>query len=350
MQRALDLAAKGSQKVSPNPKVGCVIVKNHKILSEGYHKKFGGDHAEINALKKIKFNAKGATLYVTLEPCHHFGKTPPCVEAVIKSGVARVVVAMRDPNTLTSGRSIRKLKQAGIEVMVGVLKKEAEDLNSAFVKVHKTGLPYVIGKVAQSLDGKIAFAKGRRTQITGKVSFEYVQNLRQNVDAVLIGRGTLEIDNPKLNVRDAKKFQPKRVVLDSKLQISLQSQIFKIFGGDVILVCGLKKTHKKVLALQKKGIIVICVSGKSGMLPLRSVLKKLVKFGVNSILVEGGSEVFTSFAKLRFVDEWHFLVAPKVLGEMAVPAFLTKVDFSTWCCLTKDLGKDRLLKYYKSSV
>ena len=214
------MAKKGRGRVAPNPMVGCVIVRQGKVLSSGYHAKYGGPHAEINALKKIRFWASGATMYVTLEPCHHFGKTPPCVDAVIASGVRRVVIAMKDPNPKTNGKSVRKLKAAGIEVSLGVCEAEARELNKIFITNIEQCRPHVVVKVAQTLDGKIAFKRNQRSKITGKKSFDYVQKLRANIDAEVVGRGTVQIDNPKLNVRDRKKTQPMGDVMDAGLRVS----------------------------------------------------------------------------------------------------------------------------------
>lgn len=205
MRLALKLAGKAAGQVSPNPMVGCVIVRKGKIISRGFHEKFGEAHAEINALKKINSKADGATMYVNLEPCHHFGKTPPCVDAVLASGVKRVVIAMQDPNPLTAGKSIKKLRASGIRVDVGVCEQEARFLNRFFIKYITKKMPYVIVKVAQSLDGKISNKPGKQFWLTGSRAKKHVQDLRSRVDAVLVGRGTVAIDDPQLSVRDKKK-------------------------------------------------------------------------------------------------------------------------------------------------
>lgn len=321
MQEALELARKGAGRVSPNPMVGAVIVKDGKVLARGYHKKFGSHHAEINALKKIGHQAKGATLYVNLEPCHHHGRTPPCVDTVIASGVTRVVIAMKDPNRLTNGKSIKKMRAAGIQVQVGMCAQEAKELNRFFIKHVQKGLPYVIAKVAQSLDGKIATKKGMQTWLTGDESFKYVQTIRSEVDAILVGRETVRIDDPQLNVRDPKRPQPKRVILDSSLKTSLKSRIFKVHGGDVIFFCQLHLTHPRVRAFQRKGITVISLPKKGKHLDLIKILKTLGQMGIASLYVEGGSEVFTSFCHKNIVDEWEFILVPQILGQQAVSAF-----------------------------
>jgi diaminohydroxyphosphoribosylaminopyrimidine deaminase / 5-amino-6-(5-phosphoribosylamino)uracil reductase len=322
MQQALDLAKKAAGRVSPNPMVGCVIVKNGKTLSKSYHKKYGSHHAEVNALKPLKGMAKGATMYVTLEPCHHHGNTPPCVEAVIRAQVKRVVIAMKDPDPRTAGKSIRKLKKAGIEVKVGVLKTAAEELNRFFIKQITTGKPYVIAKVAQSLDGKITATRGKQTWLTGKAAKKYVQRLRSEVDAVLVGRQTILIDDPQLNVRDAKKPQPKRIVLDSKLRLPLTKNIFKVHGGEVILVCALPENNARVRKYREQGVSVLCAGSKGQKVDLKILLKKLSLLRVNSLLVEGGAKVFTACYEQQIVDEWRFIVAPKTIGNQGVPVFL----------------------------
>ena len=402
MQQALALAKKGQGHVSPNPMVGCVIVKNNRILAEGYHKKYGFSHAEINTLRKLKNRAKGATMYVTLEPCFHEGKTPPCVDAVIASRVRRVVIAMKDPNPLTSGKSIRRLKAKGISVNVGVCAKEAKALNRFFRKHITTGLPYVIAKVAQSLDGKIAARQGEQTWLTGKKARAYVQDLRKTVDAILVGRRTVEIDQPALNVRGKGSPQPIRVVLDSKGRLLRKKKIFLKEGGPVILAkinsIGTAKKYRdprggsivgaiprnrptegrkhgfaptlknsvrqkdgSVLRLKlartprgdifqqfhikffKNSISILpCRRGFRGQVSLTDLLKKLGRLGISSVLVEGGSQVFTSFFKEGLVDEWQFFIAPKRLGSKAVPTFSKGRGPDLRKAKTSQIGKDIL--------
>lgn len=321
MQLVLKLAEKGAGFVSPNPMVGCVIVKNHKILAQGFHKKFGESHAEINALEKIKFKASGATLYVNLEPCYHFGKTPPCVETVMASGVSRVVIAMQDPNPLTAGKSIQKLRVAGIKVTVGVCELQAKILNRTFIKFITEKMPFVIVKVAQSLDGKISDKPGKKFWFTGERAVKHVQDLRSKVDAILVGRGTVAIDDPQLNVRDRKKPQPKRIVLDSFLKTNLRSKIFHTHGGEIIFFCSLKPNHKRVKLFEKNAVRVLCFPAQK-KLDLKKVLKKLHDLNVASVLIEGGSQVFTSFLQsAQLVDEWQFIVSPSLVSQNGASAF-----------------------------
>lgn len=344
MKKALALAEKGQRRVSPNPMVGAVIAKNNLILAEGYHQKFGGPHAEINALKKLKNKVKGSTLYVTLEPCYHEGKTPPCVEAVIKSGIKRVVVAMKDPNPLTHGKSILKMRRAGLSVKVGVCEKTAREINRYFIKHITTGMPYVIAKTAQSRDGFISKSPQKQTWLTGRKSFFYVQNLRVEVDAILVGRRTVEIDNPRLNVRKVSRPQPLRVILDSHLKLSPKRKIFTTNGGGVILITVLPQHHNRVRLWQRRGVKVLSVVRQGKKISLKASFKKLAKLGVQSILVEGGAQVLTSLFKEKLIDEWHLLIAPKVLGT-GVPIFCEKIHPVLDLIKTQTLGKDTLLIY-----
>lgn len=325
MRRALGLATKGLGRVAPNPMVGCVIVRGGRVIAEGWHKRFGGAHAEVEALKKLKSNtARGATMYATLEPCHHFGKTPPCVDAVTASGIKRVVIAMRDPNPLTRGKSIRKMRAAGIDVSVGVCGREAGELNRFFIKYVTTGLPYVIVKIAQSRDGKIATAPGVRTQITGLAAMRYVQDLRRSVGAIIVGRDTVRIDDPLLNVRRKSAPQPIRVILDAQLQTDSRARIFRSPGGRVILVCGPNPATRRVREFEAVGATVLPVALKKGRIDLHDALKKMGATGISSVLVEGGAAVFTSFARAHLADEWHVITAPHDIGKGGLAAFSLK--------------------------
>lgn len=340
MRQALALAQKGAGRVSPNPLVGCVVVWQGKAIGQGWHKRFGDAHAEVNALRGIKTN--GATLYVTLEPCFHFGKTPPCVEVLIAAKIKRVVIGLRDPNPLTNGKSIRKLQAAGIEVAVGVCAAEAQELNKFFLKATVQKMPYVICKVAQSLDGKIGL-KGKRTQITGPRASHYVQRLRAQVDALLVGRNTVSVDDPQLNVRRAESPQPKRVILDTDLKTSVKSRLFAARGGEVIFFTALPPNDPRAHAFMAKGVTVVRVQKNSkDKLNLKEVLKKLFARGVTSILVEGGAEVFSSFFDERLADEWQVISAPVILGDAAIPALTAKFCATIPMQEMGNLGRDRL--------
>lgn len=315
----IELAKKGIGKVSPNPLVGCVIVKDEKIIGAGFHEKFGGNHAEINALNSTKDNLEGSTLYVNLEPCSHYGKTPPCVDKIIEKKIRRVVIGTLDMNPLVSGRGIKKLKAAGVEVKVGLLEQECIDLNKFFFKYITKKLPYVTLKAAQTIDGKIADAFGNSKWISSLSSRRYVHRLRANYDAVLVGRITVDTDNPSLTVRLVEGRNPKRIILDTNLKTSLKSKIFSQLNNDSLIIItshdSLKKKDKlkKIKAL---GIKIIAVNkNKNGFLNLKTALRELAKIGICSILVEGGAQTFSSFLKEKIFDDILLFVPPKILGS-----------------------------------
>lgn len=351
MTLALHLAQKAKNRVAPNPQVGCVIVKNKKIIASGWHKRFGGPHAEIEALKSLSSTSilKGATLYVTLEPCHHFGKTPPCVDALLKLNLKRVVIAMKDPNPLTCGRSIQKLKKHKIPVTVGVCAYEAQQLNKEFIKNIKTELPYVIVKIALSQDNMITAQKGSRTQITGPESQRYVQKLRQTVDAVLVGKRTIDIDDPLLTVRQKKATQPLRVFVDSRFTVSLKAKIFHEKNGAPVVVCTTQNVSSKRLhELKAKKIYLLkCRSNLKKQVDIQDALRLLKsQFHVRTLLVEGGGEIIQSFSKVKGgIDEWHILQSSRILGQEGYkwdPAPYLKTQ-SLHC--QKQLGRDELKIY-----
>jgi len=323
MSRCLDLASKGSGQVSPNPMVGSVIVKNNRILAEGYHHHLGGAHAEIEALQKIKFKAQGTTLYCNLEPCCHVGRTPPCVHRIIESGIKKVVVAHRDPNPLVAGKSIRLLRKAGIEVVEDVLKEEALFLNRIFITWITKKRPYVVLKMALSQDGKIGFSKKTKKRkvfwITGKQARKEAHVLRSKLDAILVGVNTVLCDNPKLTVRGVKRNrQPARFVLDSHLRTPLCSQIFRKNRGAVFLGA-LKSSKKRGSLYEKKGASVWFFPG-STKIPLKDLLGCMATHEISSLLVEGGPIVWQSFLKNGLCDEMVLYVSPKILGPDAISA------------------------------
>jgi diaminohydroxyphosphoribosylaminopyrimidine deaminase/5-amino-6-(5-phosphoribosylamino)uracil reductase len=315
----LELAAKGKGHVSPNPLVGCVIVKNHQIISAGYHEFFGGPHAEINALQNSREDVKGATLYVNLEPCSHYGKTPPCADAIINAGISRVVIGTLDCNPLVSGNGAEKLIQAGIEVKTGVLEKECLELNRFFFKFIQKRVPYVTVKVAQTLDGKIATLNNQSKWITTAASRAEVHHMRAFYDAVLVGKKTAMIDDPKLTVRMVEGRNPKRIILDSKLRIDVERSMFRDNPEqNVIIVTSIpsEEKKKKVAILKKLGVKILFVpEGKNGHLSLPAALKALGKENIMSILVEGGQEVFSAFVREKLADELRIFISPKLLGN-----------------------------------
>jgi len=257
MQRAITLAAKGKGKTSPNPVVGAVVVKNNKIISEDWHKRAGALHAEALALKKAGRKAKGADLYLTLEPCHHYGRTPPCVDLVIKSGIKKVLIGMKDPDRKTNGKSIAKLKKAGVKVLTGLLEEDCKKLNEVFIKYTKKNFPYVVAKTAQTLDGKIATASGESKWITSDLSRQVARKNRDEFDAILVGINTVIKDNPRLNGADLRR-PLKKIIVDSQLKISPQARLFqKASPSNIFIATTAKAPKNKVAALRKKGIRVL---------------------------------------------------------------------------------------------
>ncbi|MBI3990526.1 MAG: bifunctional diaminohydroxyphosphoribosylaminopyrimidine deaminase/5-amino-6-(5-phosphoribosylamino)uracil reductase RibD [Candidatus Omnitrophica bacterium] len=314
MKLALELAKRGLGKVSPNPLVGAVIVKSNKIIASAWHNRFGGHHAEVSALRKAGLNAKGATLYVNLEPCCHYGKTPPCADAIIKSKIKSVVVAMADPNPLVRGKGISQLRRSGIKVHTGLLKGEAEELNKPFVKYITKKLPFVTVKVGQSIDGKIATSSGGSKWITSLDSRRFSQRLRAGADAILVGVNTLNRDNPRLTVRTGVlKRQPAVVILDSGLSSRMGAKVFRQNRKVIIATAG-DIPPLKMKIFKKRGIDVYNFSGRSGRVSLKKLLKFLAKKGIAHVLIEGGGEVIASALSEKVVDRIYFFIAPKIIG------------------------------------
>lgn len=311
MKRAIELAEKGRGHTSPNPLVGAVIVKKNKITAEGYHAHFGGPHAELAALQKAGKKSAGATLYVTLEPCVSWGKTPPCVDAVLVSGLRRVVIGTKDPNPENHGRGVQKLKKSGIKVELGILRNEIQNQNAAFFKRMQTGFPYVTLKMAQSLDGKIATRKGASRWISGPASRQFVHRLRSKADAILIGKNTAFIDNPRLGGTNG-GIKPWRVVLDPDLRLSPNARVFQ--GPQLTLIATSENRLKKNAESQQKNRIFIPLPEKNGKLDIKFLLRELASLGVNHLLVEGGGEIAWSLLHQNLVDRLIWIVAPKIIG------------------------------------
>lgn len=322
MRRALGLAARGRGLTHPNPCVGALVVKGDRIVGAGYHRRCGLPHAEADALRRAGKAARGSTLYVTLEPCNHFGRTPPCTDLIIRSGVKRVVAAMKDPNPVTGGRGIRRLKARGIATVVGVLEAEAEALNLPFIKFMKTNMPYVTLKIAESLDGKIATRAGDSRWITSDSSRAYVHRLRRKADAVMVGANTAVTDDPTLLARVPGRKQPARVVVDSGLRTPLTARIFStVFSSPVIIATTSKASSRKAAAYAMKGATVLFAASKGGRVGLKDLLRRLGRMGLIDILVEGGGELAASLVEARLVDRFLFFIAPKIIGGRgAVPS------------------------------
>lgn len=319
MMEAIKAAKKGMGKTAPNPPVGAVVVKNKKIISIGWHKKAGGAHAEVLALKGLSKNdLKGASLFVTLEPCSHFGKTPPCTDAIIKSGIKKVYIGAKDHNKSVSGNGVKKLSNAGIEVTSGVLKDKCLELVEAFNKFTNESLPFVNLKVASTLDGKIALKNGKSKWITNDKSRKRVHLMRSTADAVLTGLQTVLKDDPSLTVRHVRGKNPVKVVLDDKFKIPLKANIFKgIKKNGLIIFVRENSTSKKISEYEKLGATVIAVplcSDKNG-LDLKEVLKELAKFNIMNLMVECGSTLAGSFFKEKLVDRVSLFLAPKFIGS-----------------------------------
>jgi len=315
MAYALSLAEKGMLWTSPNPMVGAVITSNNEIIGEGFHEKYGNEHAEVNALKGLGKDLEGASLYVTLEPCSIHGKTPPCTDAVLASGIKRVVIAMKDPNPQVNGGGIRILEEAAIEVEVGLLKDKAARLNEKYIKYASTSVPWVTLKAAQTLDGRIADINGDSKWITGKSSRKKVHALRAMHDAVLVGAGTIMKDDPELTVRHVEGKNPLIVVIDEGLATDLNSKIYQIKNDrPTILFTSAKNSRKKVGILSDNGVKVVTYE-KSDGLDINWMLRKLGSLGISSLLVEGGSKIFSSFLSSDSVDRYIFFVNPSLMGN-----------------------------------
>lgn len=318
MKRALRLAAKGRGRTSPNPMVGAVIVSKGRIVGQGYHHRAGEPHAEILALGKAGMHARGGTLYVTLEPCCHTRKrTPPCVPALIDSGLRRVVVAMLDPNPQVKGRGVSRLRRAGIEVTVGRCRKESEQLNEAYIHWITTGRPFLILKAAMTFDGKIATAGGESRWITGDEARLQVHRLRSQVDAVMVGIGTVLSDDPLLTARlsGGTVRQPMRVVLDSRLRMPLNAKVLSARGGgEVLIATTIHAPKSRIEQLERLGATVLILPDERGRVSLKACLRELGKRGVTSVLLEGGSEVNASAFSAGVVHRLRLYVAPSVLG------------------------------------
>lgn len=320
MARALQLARRGEGRVEPNPMVGCVIVRDGQIVGEGWHQRFGGPHAEVEALAAAGAAARGGTAYVTLEPCCHHGKTPPCTAALIDAGVTRVVAGCTDPNPQVAGQGLAQLAKAGVQTAVGIAEAEAADLIAPFRKLMQQGRPWIIAKWAMSLDGKIAAADGSSQWISGPESRAEVHKLRGRVDAVLVGRGTARRDDPLLTARPPGPRTPVRIVLDSQATLSLESQLVRTAGdGPVIVAASRQASSQRIAALEKQGVEVLSLSEQDHAARFESLLAELGRRHMTNVLVEGGGQVFGSLLALGAIDEVYAFVAPKLLGGAAAP-------------------------------
>lgn len=320
MARALQLALRGAGHTRPNPMVGAVLVKDGRIIGEGWHKQYGGPHAEVNAFASATEDPEGATLYVSLEPCSHYGKTPPCADLIIRKKVARVVAALEDPNPLVSGRGFRKLRANGIRVTVGVLAEEARHINDVFLTYVTRKRPFVLYKAAMSLDGKIACHTGESQWISSEKSREEVQRLRGILSGIMVGAGTVIADNPRLTCRMEEYENPARIIVDGKLRVPVESRIFHEPGRNIILTTSEASPEKKK-ALENLGVEMIeADSEEPGKVDLKSAMLALGIKGIDGILLEGGPTLAASALEAGIIDAVRFYIAQKIIGGREAPS------------------------------
>ncbi len=320
MRRALDLAVQGEGLVEPNPMVGCVVARGAEIIGEGWHRRFGQPHAEVEALRLAASRAAGATLYVTLEPCCHHGKTPPCTEAILAAKIRRVVAAQRDPFPKVQGGGIQRLQEAGVAVETGLLEAEARRLNAPYLKLVETGRPWIIAKWAMTLDGKIAAFTGESRWLSNPQSREIVHRLRGRVDAILVGRGTAERDDPLLTARPPGPRTALRIVLDSRGSLRSNSQLVQTARETPVLVAiSAEASPAGQKRLEEAGCELFLCRGAMPADRLRELLEELGRRRLTNLLIEGGSQVFGRLLDMRAIDEVHTFIAPKLLGGAAAP-------------------------------
>lgn len=357
MERALELALKGIGGVNPNPLVGAVIVKDDQIIGEGYHECYGEAHAERNAVKNAIKPVEGSTIYVTLEPCAHHGKTPPCVDLLIEKKFKKVVIGMLDPNSLVAGKSIEKLKKHGIEVVVGVKEEECKKINEIFIKYITSKIPFVILKSGMSLDGKIATYTGKSKWITSKESREDSQNLRNRVHSIMVGVNTIIADDPELTCRINENKKLIRIIVDTKLRIPMDSKVIKNKDKLTIVATTVNSNEKKKHELRDLGIKVIEVSEKKNKVDLNELVTTLGKEGIDSILIEGGGTLNFSALEEKLVDKAIFYIAPKILGGEKSKSCIAGTGFSELAEVPKlkdisyrKIGEDLVIEGYINNM
>lgn len=348
MNLAIKLAKKGVGKTNPNPLVGCVIAKNGKIISTGYHKIRGDNHAERNAILKANCNLKGATAYITLEPCCHFGLTPPCADLLIEAGITKVFVGSSDPNPLVAGKGIAKLKSAGITVIENFMKEKCDALNEIFLHYIKHKTPFVLMKYAMTADGNIASITNHSQWITSEKSRKKVQNTRKQFQSIMVGIGTVLADNPMLNCRIKNSRNPIRIICDSNLQIPLNSKIVQTAKNQRTIVATISSDQNKINDLQNHGVEILKVKNKNTQIDLKDLMQKLGAMEIDSILLEGGSKLNFSALQAKIVHKVHCYIAPKLLGG-GKPAIvgIENVNNAVNLQLTKisKIDTDLLLEY-----
>ncbi|MGK0465896.1 MAG: diaminohydroxyphosphoribosylaminopyrimidine deaminase [Clostridium sp.] len=360
MKRALELSEKAVGFVNPNPLVGAVIVKDNRIIGEGYHEYFGGPHAEVNAFKNSDYDVEGATMYVTLEPCSHYGKTPPCAEAIVRNKIAKVVVGMVDPNPQVSGRGIEILRSNGIDVIVGILDKEIRQTNEIFIKYITQKKPFCIMKTAMTIDGKISTYTGDSKWISNEKSRSYVHELRQKVTGIMVGIGTVIADDPALTTRrqDKTSKNPIRIVIDSKARISLESKVLKCDDKTRTIIATTEFAHdNKIEAIKEMGAEVIVTKGKNGWVNLDELMRVLGDMGIDSILLEGGSTLNYSALQEGIVDKVITFISPKIFGGTALktPVGGQGIEHVSDCFVLRDaevtrFDEDIMIEAYVTNI
>ena len=358
MLRAIELAKQGVGWTSPNPLVGAVIVKDGRIIGEGYHEKYGELHAERNAIKHLKESAEGATIYVTLEPCCHYGKQPPCTEAIAEAGIKKVVIGSRDPNPLVAGKGVRFLRAQGIEVEEDFMREECDALNPVFFHFIQTKRPYIVMKYAMTMDGKIATKTGKSKWITSEQSRKIVHEMRHQYTAIMAGIGTVLADDPMLNVRLEGKKSPVRIICDSMLRNPLDSQICQTAGRyrTIVAYAGEKGNaiylEEKKRSLEKLGVVLLRVPSEKGEINLQLLMRKLGELGIDSVLIEGGGTLNEDALQSGIVNEVKAFIAPKIFGgrggKTPVEGFgIEKVDDAIKLQLMRisQVGEDILAEY-----
>ena len=348
MDLVIKLAERGKGLTSPNPMVGCIIVKRGRIVGKGYHKKAGTEHAEVLAIQDAGKKALNSTMYVNLEPCSHWGRTPPCTEKIVEAGVREVIIGMKDPNPLVDG--YMELKFRGLKAKIGILEKEAKKLNEVYIKYMKTKKPFVIIKVAMSLDGKIATKTGDSKYITSREARTYVHQIRTEVDAVMIGLNTVIRDNPELTPRLYKGKDPMKIVVDSKLKIPKNCNLMKN-PGKLIIATTSQASKNEMARMQQKGVSVIVIKSQKGMVDMQDLMKQLGKHEITSVMIEGGSELNSSAIKAEIVDKILIFSAPKIIGNglgpignLGVNTIDKAINLKNPVC--KRIGKDTLVEAY----
>lgn len=322
MNRAMELAARGSGSTSPNPLVGAVIVKEGKIIGEGWHEKAGEPHAEINAIRNASEDVEDSTIYVNFEPCSHYGRTPPCAAELVRRRFKRVVVAMEDPNPLVAGRGIKLIRDSGIQVDVGIHRLKALMLNDIFIKHITRKLPFILLKAAMTLDGKTATRTGDSKWISGELSREYVHHLRNRYSSILVGLNTVMKDNPELTARleGVENINPIRIIMDSKGRIPVDAKVLEIEKGKRTIIAATEDmAEEKKRCLERKGAEVIITDKKDGKVNIRYLMEELYKKGIDSILLEGGGTAAASFIEEGLIDKAAFFIAPVIIGGRAAP-------------------------------